>query len=395
MDHVKHSARKHAILSASGASRWMNCTPSARIEEKIRETRSIHADEGTLAHEFANFELEKYFGRITEKEYNRETKKLRKHELYSDEMEGEVAKYVDYVIESFNVANQQKGGATIQIEEQLDFSHIVEQGYGTGDSVIIADGVLEIPDLKYGKGVKVNAEKNSQLMLYGLGALRIFELAYEIQTVRLTIFQPRIDHVDSWDISVEDLYAWAENEVKPKSQLAYEGEGELQVGEWCKFCKAKAMCRAMSEHNLELAKHEFRDPHRLSEEELTDIYSRIDLLVDWANSIGKFMLDEAIAGKNWPGLKIVEGRSNRKWVDELKVSAKLQELGFKKTDYTKETLKGITDIERLVGKADFAPNLNPLVVKPQGAPTLVDESDKRPAMGIEQAKKDFAEEIEE
>lgn len=390
MAEVKHSARKHALLSASGASRWLNCTPSARIEEKIKETRSVHADEGTLAHEFANFELEKHFGRITEKEYSRETKKLRKHELYSDEMGGEVAKYVDYVIETFNVANTQKGGATIQIEEQLDFSHIVEQGFGTGDSVVIADGVMEISDLKYGKGVKVFAKENPQLMLYGLGALRIFELAYEIETVRLTIFQPRLDHVDSWEISVADLYAWAENEVQPKSKLAYEGEGELKVGDWCKFCKAKAMCRATAEHNLELAKHEFRDPHRLSDEELIDIYSRIDLLVDWANSIGKYMLDEAVSGKDWPGFKVVEGRSNRKWADELKVIAKLEELGYKKPDFTKETLKGITDIERLLGKADFAPNLNSLVIKPQGAPTLVSESDKRPAMGIEQAKKDFS-----
>lgn len=393
---VKHSDRKHAILSASGASRWMNCTPSARIEERIKESRSIHADEGTLAHEFANIELEKHFERITQKEYNREIKKLRKHTLYYDGMEDEVAKYTEYVIEAFNVANQSSsGGATIQIEEKLDFSHIVEQGFGTGDSVIIADGVMEISDLKFGKGVKVFAEKNSQLMLYGLGALRIFDLAYDIQTVRLTIFQPRLDNVDSWDISVEDLHKWAEEEVKPKSELAYEGEGELKVGDWCKFCKAKAMCRAMAEHNLELAKHEFRDPHRLSEEEFLEIYSRIDMLVDWANSIGEFMLSEAISGKNWPGFKVVEGRANRKWSNEDQVIETLMNLGYSGPEYLKTSLKGIPEIEKLVGKTDFAPNLSSLVIKPQGAPTLVPESDKRPAMGIEQAKRDFGEPIED
>lgn len=391
---MKHSDRKHAILSASGASRWMNCTPSARIEERIKESRSIHADEGTLAHEFANIELEKHFERITQKEYNREIKKLRKHSLYYDGMEDEVAKYTEYVIEAFNVANNSTaGGATIQIEEKLDFSHIVEQGFGTGDSVIIADRIMEIPDLKFGKGVKVFAEENAQLKLYGLGALRIFDLSYDIQTVRLTIFQPRLDHVDSWDISVEDLHKWAEEEVKPKSKLAYEGEGELKVGDWCKFCKAKAMCRAMADHNLALAKHEFRDPHRLSEGEIVDIYSRIDMLVDWANSIGKFMLDEAVAGKDWEGYKVVEGRSNRKWSDEGEVIETLTNLGYSNSDYSKSTLKGIPEIEKLVGKADFTPKLSGYVVKPQGAPTLVPESDKRPAMGIEQAKRDFAEEL--
>lgn len=396
MEVVKHSNRKHAILSASGASRWMNCTPSARIEERIKESRSIHADEGTLAHEFANFELEKYFDRITEKEYNREIKKLRKNPLYYDGMEDEVAKYTEYVIEVFNVANQNTpGGATIQIEEKLDFSHIVEQGFGTGDSIVIADGIMEITDLKFGIGVKVFAEENPQLKLYGLGALRIFDLAYDIHTVRLTIFQPRLDHVDSWDIPIEDLQKWAEEEVKPKSQLAYEGEGELKVGDWCKFCKAKAMCRAMADHNLALAKHEFRDPHRLSEEEFLEIYSQIDLLVDWASSIGKFMLSEAIDGKEWSGFKVVEGRSNRKWSDEDQVIEILKGLGYSDSQISKSTLKGIADIEKLVGKNDFAPKLSDKVIKPQGAPTLVPESDKRPAMGIEQAKRDFGEPIED
>lgn len=393
MAEVKHAARKHALLSASGASRWMNCTPSARIEEKIKEKTSVYAEEGTLAHEFANLELLKIFQKITEKEYNTEIKKLRKNTLYTSEMEPEVDKYVTIVLEAFSALNT-KNDATIQIEERLDFSHVVEMGFGTGDAVIIADSVIEIIDLKYGKGVKVSAQENAQLKLYGLGAVRLFELLYELKTIRLTIVQPRLDHVDTWEISVEDLIKWAEDEVKPKALLAYQGDGDLKVGDWCKFCKAKAMCRAMSEHNLELAKHEFRDPHKLSDEEMLEIYSRIDLLVDWANSIGRHMLDEAVDGKKWEGLKVVEGRSVRKWLDEDKVIGELKKLKFRKQDYTKEALKGLGDIERLVGKENFSTKFNSLIVKPQGAPTLVPEADKRPAMGLEQAKMDFAEEPE-
>src|SRR5690606_27222207 len=192
---VNHSARKHALLSASGASRWMNCTPSARLEEKFEDKRSVYADEGTLAHEFGDIEIRHNIGLISDKVYNTEIAKLRKHELYSPEMETEVAKYVQIVLETYQAAKTKNPDAVILVEQRLDFSHLVEQGFGTGDIVIIADGVMEVIDLKYGKGIRVDADNNPQLKLYGSGALRAYELLYDIHTVRLTIVQPRLDHV--------------------------------------------------------------------------------------------------------------------------------------------------------------------------------------------------------
>lgn len=385
---VNHSARKHALLSASSASRWLNCTPSARLEEKFEDKRSVHADEGTLAHEFGDIEIRHKLGLISDKVYNAEIAKLRKHELYSTEMEPEVAKYVQIVMETYKAAKTKNPNAVILVEQRLDFSHLVEQGFGTGDSVIIADGVLDVIDLKYGKGVRVDADENPQLKLYGSGALREYELLYDIHTVRLTIVQPRLDHVSIWETSVDDLIAWGENEVKPKAMKAYAGEGEQTPGEWCKFCKAKAVCRGLANENMKLAAFEFQDPHFLSDKEIIEIYGQLSLFQDWANSVSSYMLDEAIKGKQWPGYKLVEGRSNRKWLDESKVVEVLKE-NYSEDEYMVSKLAGISAIEKLVGKSKFGPLLNEFIVKPPGAPTLVPESDKRPAMGAEQAKLDF------
>ena len=385
---VNHSARKHALLSASGASRWLNCTPSARLEEKFEDKTSVFAEEGTLAHEFSDIELRYKLGLISKKVYSTEIAKLRKHELYSVEMEPEVAKYVEIVMEAYNAAKQKNPDAVILVEQRLDFSHLVEQGFGTGDCVIIADGVLDVIDLKYGKGVKVDAEENPQLKLYGSGALREYELLYDIHTVRLTIVQPRLDHVSSWEISVDDLVAWGENVVKPKALKAYAGEGEQNPGEWCKFCKAKAVCRGLANENMKLAAFEFQDPHILSDKEILEIYGQLPIFQDWVNAVSSYMLDEAIKGKQWPGYKLVEGRSNRKWLDENKVIEILKK-DYREDEYMVSKLAGISTIEKLVGKANFGPKFNEFIVKPPGAPTLVPESDKRPAMGTEQAKLDF------
>lgn len=385
---TNHSNRKHALLSASGSSRWMNCTPSARLEENFKDERSVYADEGTLAHEFGDVDLRHRLGLISKAVYSKEIAKLRKHELYSSEMEPEVEKYVGIVLEAFNAAKQKNEDAVILIEQRLDFSHLVENGFGTGDAVIIADGVLEVIDLKYGKGVRVDADDNPQLKLYGSGALREYELLYDIRTVRLTIVQPRLDHVSVFDVSVEDLKSWGEKEVRPKAQKAYKGEGEQTPGEWCKFCKAKSICRALAQENMKLAAYEFQDPHLLSDKEVLEIYGQLEVFYDWAKSLSSYVLDEALKGKAWPGYKIVEGRSNRKWLDETKVAEVLRK-DYGEDEFMISKLAGITAIEKLVGKAKFGPLLNEFIVKPPGAPTLVPESDKRPAMGIEQAKMDF------
>lgn len=391
MAKIDHTSRAHALLSASGASRWLNCTPSARLEEKFKESaQSIYAEEGTLAHEFGQVELQFKNNLISSKIHGIEIKKLRTHKLHSIEMEPEVAKYVDYVLEVFNVVKQTCPGAILLIEERLDFSHLVEGGFGTGDICIIADGVLHVIDLKYGKGIQVDATENAQLMLYGCGALRNFEMLYDIHTIELVIVQPRLDHISVYRLSTDALNEWAESIVKPQAALAYSGAGEQIAGDWCKFCKVKAMCKALANKNTELARHDFADPHLLTEAELIAIYGQIGMLVDWAGSVGGYILDTALKGKVWPGYKVVEGKSNRKWVDEEAIMVKLFDAGFKTDEVLNKKLKGIGDIEKLIGKAKFPSLVGDLVAKPQGAPTLVPDADARPALGsIEQAKNDF------
>lgn len=391
MAEVDHSSRAHALLSASGASRWLNCTPSARLEEKYQESKqSVYAEEGTLAHEFGQLNIQFAVGHITAKTHGTEIKRLRKHKLYSTEMEPEVQKYVDYVIETYNVVKQTCPDAILLIEERLDYSHLVEGGFGTGDICIIADGVLYVIDLKYGKGVQVDADENSQLKLYGCGALRKFEMLYDIHTIQLVIVQPRLDHISEYQLSADALNAWGEEIVKPKAALAYKGEGNQIAGSWCKFCKVKAMCKALANQNTQLAKHDFADPNLLSDEELIAIYDQIPMLVDWANAVGEHILATALKGKQWPGHKVVEGKSNRKWLDEEKVKNNLFDIGYTETEYLNIKLKGIGDIEKLVGKKTFPELFGAYVIKPQGAPTLVPIADKRPALGsVEQAKNDF------
>lgn len=389
---MEHSSRKHALLSASGSSRWLNCTPSARLEDKYNEsnpsTTSVYAEEGTLAHEFGDISLRFKLGQIEEKIYKKEIAKLRKHKLYSEEMEPEVDKYINICMELYQDAIKRTPDAVAMVEERLDFSHLVEQGFGTGDFNMVADGILDVADLKYGKGVKVDAEKNSQLMLYGSGALRQFEMLYDIHTVRLHIIQPRLDHYSVWEIKAEDLIKWGEKEVKPKASKAYLGEGIQQAGNWCKWCKVKGMCATLAAKNVKLAQHEFKDPHLLTDDQIAQVFGQIPMLVDWANAVGDHMLNEALKGKSWKGYKIVEGRSLRKFTNPDEVMKKLQE-DYDEEKYTKTSLLGIGAIEKLVGKKDFNSKLGSFVIKPPGKPTLVPMSDKRPAMGIEQAKEDF------
>lgn len=390
---MEHSKRKHALLSASGASRWINCIPSPRLEEQFEdEQTSIYAAEGTLAHEFAELELKRALGQIlpilelNQTAYNQSLKTLRANSLYTSDMESEVEKYTSYVLEQFNAASP---GAVLLIEEEVDLTYFIEDGFGTNDAIIITDGTMEVIDLKYGKGIRVEAKDNSQLMLYGLGALRAYELMYDIHTVRMTIVQPRLDHIDSTEIKAEDLNLWGENTVKPKAKLAYNGEGLQKTGPWCQWCKAKAKCATLAADSLRMAKHEFKSPHLLTDNQLLDVYKKIPQLTDWASAVNKHILAEAVGGKKWRGYKLVEGKSNRKWLDEIKVKAQLIKLKFIPDQFMISKLAGIVAIEKLIGKSKFPEALGGLVVKPQGAPTMALESDKRPAMGIEQAKEDF------
>lgn len=393
-----HSERKHAFLSASHAARWLACPPSARLEEKFKETcgfqeSSVYAEEGTLAHEFAELSLRMASGRISKVDYESALEALRGHELYSEEIEEQIEKYSTYVMEAFEHAKTVVPDPVLFIEEKLDFSHIVEEGFGTGDSGIIVDGTMEVIDLKYGKGVKVEACENPQLKLYALGALHNYEMLYDIHTVRLTIVQPRIDNIVSWDISVKDLYKWAFEVVKPIAEKAYVGKGIQKAGEHCKFCSVKAMCNTLAQRNVALAKHEFKDPQLLTEKQLIDIYKQIPMLVDWANSVGEFLFNKALAGEKVEGYKLVEAPSRRRWTNEEDVQAKLKEEGYTEEQFNIVKLKGISDIEKLVGKKNFPALMEGFVVKPQGNPILVPETDKRPEYkSLEQAKQDFGNE---
>lgn len=382
MDHIK---RKHALLSPSGASRWINCTPSPRLEEQFEdEQSSIYAAEGTLAHEFAELEMKR--NKISIITHSQKLKTLRANTLYTPDMELEVEKYTNYVLEQFNATSC---GAVLLIEEVVDLTYFIEDGFGMNDAIIIADGIMEVIDLKYGKGIRIEAKDNSQLMLYGLGALRAYELMYDIHTIRMTIVQPRLDHIDSAIIPAKKLNLWGEKTVKPKAKIAFNGDGVQKAGPWCQWCKVKAKCKALAADSMEMAKHDFKSPHLLTDNQILGVYEKIPQLTDWVSAVNKHILAEAIGGKKWRGYKLVEGRSNRKWIDESKVISQLKKLKYSVDQFMVSKLAGIIAIEKLIGKAKFPEALGDLVVKPQGAPTIAPESDKRPAMGIEQAKTDF------
>jgi hypothetical protein len=381
---------EHAILSASGAYRWMNCTPSARLELNfVEEGSNVYAAEGTLAHAFGEAALRYKFLGLSTRSYNQLVKALKENKLYSPEMDGEVQKYVDIVSEEFAFSKKTTKDAIIMIEEKLDLTKYIQDGFGTADTMIIADKVLKVTDLKYGKGLKVNPENNPQLMLYGLGALEKVEIFYDIDTVELMIVQPRLDHFDKWSINVEDLKAWAEKELRPKALSAYAGEGLQQAGYWCQFCKAAPKCATLAAVNLKIIGDQFDEVHLLKDSQLIEIYKKTDQITKWLNSIGSHMLSEAIKGKEWKGLKLVEGRSNRKWIDEVQVQKTLEGFGYTADQIMQIKLQGITAIEKLTGKKQFGEILSDLVIKPAGAPTLVDNNDPRPIYKIGTAENDF------
>lgn len=393
MSSLEHAGRAHALLSASGSERWINCPPSARMEEKLgfSET-SIYAAEGTLAHEFAETKLrlstlvEKSDGNAR-KQYDSRLTELRSSDLYTDEMEGQVEKYTDYVLEEWSVAKNKKNTPLLKIEEKVYLTEYIEDGFGTCDSIIICDGVMQIIDLKYGKGVKVSSTDNTQLKLYALGALRAYSLLFDIHSIKMTIVQPRLDHISSYEISSSDLVDWGLNVVKPVAKKAYEGSGDPKAGKWCRWCKVKARCKALCEHNTSIAKFEFKDPKLLDDKEILEVYNKINSLVFWANSVAEEMLDKALKGKKWDGYKVVEGRANRKWASETKAIDKLKTCGFSDSQILSNKIKPITQIEKVVGKSEFL-SLG-LTIKPQGKPVIVVDTDKRPAIGIQQAKQDF------
>lgn len=379
---------KHAVLSASSSHRWLNCPPSVRLEESFEKTTSVFAEEGTLAHEIGEIKLRKELGQIKQKEYVDKLSECVNSDLYSKDMTDYVDIYVDTCLEKFNEAKAGTADAIAIIEQKLDFSKWVPDGFGTGDFVVIADGTMEICDLKYGKGVAVSAIDNPQMRLYALGAITEFEFLYDIKKVKMTIIQPRLDSISTDEITVDELLTWANEYVKPRAELAIKGEGKFCAGDHCKFCRAKAVCKARADKNLELAKYEFSEPNTLSNLEIADILNKVDELTNWATDVKEYALLKAIDGEEFEGYKVVEGRSNRVITDKEFVAETLEDTGFKKEEIFKpQELVSLTNLEKLVGKKKLNSLIGSVIDKPPGKPTLAPITDKRQVFNT--AKEDF------
>lgn len=384
----------HARLSASGAKKWINCPGSIQLEENFEDKPSQFAEEGTNAHALGEAKI-----RLATKEYNR-TKyhnAIRNLEITED-MEDYAESYKNYVIERYNSALQKTPDAILMLEQRLDFSKYVPDGFGTGDAVIIAEGKLEIIDLKYGKGVEVSAVDNPQLRLYALGAYEAFDMLYGFDTVEMTIYQPRLDNISSENVSVAKLLEWGES-VKKAAQLANDDSViKCVAGKHCDtgFCKARPVCRAYAEERQKMAVYDFKPPAMLTVAEIADIIEQSASLEKWAKLVCDYALEQAYKhGVEYPGYKVVEGRSNRKYSKpDSEVAKILTDNGYQESDILVHKLKGITDIEKLLGKKTFAEVLGSYVVKPPGKPTLVCSEDKRPAINSAmQAQEDFKNDI--
>lgn len=374
--------RPHALLTASGSKRWLSCTPSARLEATFAEKETTAAAEGTAAHALAEYKVKRalrYFCKRPVSEFEDEVM-----DMATDD-------YAAFILEA--MAELRKAGAdpTVMIETRLDFSDWVPDGFGTGDCIIIGGDTLHIVDLKYGAGVLVEAEGNTQMMLYALGALQQFGCLYDVKKVLMTIFQPRRENISTAELSVEMLMEWADNFVRPKAKQAFAGEGEYLPGEWCMFCRAADKCRARAEANLKVAREEFGLPPLLTDEEVEALLPQLPDLVKWANDLQAYALDAAVNhGKQWNGFKVVEGRSIRKYADEDAVASAAEAYGYK--DIYQKKLINLGDLEKLMGKKKFQEVLGAYIVKPPGKPTLVPVSDKRPALTITNVKEEFMEE---
>ena len=371
----------HARFSPSAADRRIHCPPSLLLDEQFEEGESVYAAEGTAGHAMAEHLIRKYLGQQTIRPTS---------EFYTDELLAAVDEYVSFVTGEIEDSRRCCASPILLVEQRVDVSTYVEGCFGTADMVIITDKVVHIIDLKLGKGVEVHAEENPQLMIYGLGVLHMAEALYDIETVRLTIFQPRLNNSSTWDVSPDYLKKWGEEVLRPAGAKALIGAGEFAAGTWCRFCKARNQCRARAEHFLEMAKLEFRQPALLTDEEVSEVIARADELSKWAADVYAYAQDQAIAhGKRWPGYKVVEGRSARRYTSEEDVARAAAAAGY--TDIYKKSLLGVTEMERLMGKERFSVILGKLVYKPQGKLTLVPDSDRREAVSFDTAKDDFQE----
>ena len=371
----------HARYSPSAGKRHLECPPSLLLEEQFPDEESAFAAEGTAGHAMAEYLINKYLKKRTKRPVS---------DYYSDELLEAVDEYVEYDISQIEQARQECPDPFIGVELKVSLADRIPDCFGTADMVVVDSRKIHIIDLKLGKGVMVDAERNVQLMIYGLGVLDMLGFLYEIDTVELTIVQPRLDHFSTWEISAEELLAWGKDVLEPGAAKALAGEGEFKAGDHCRFCKARFTCRARAEEYLKLAQMEFKQPDLMSDEEIAEVLSKADALKKWAEEVYAYAQNEAVVNhKAWPGYKLVLGKSNRRYTDEDDVAEAAAKAGY--TDIFKKSLIGITEMERLMGKKKFNEILGKLVYKPEGKVTLVPDSDKREAVKTATAEADFKE----
>lgn len=370
----------HARFSPSAAERYIRCPPSLILGEEVgpEDTGSDYTREGTDAHSLCEY--------LVKRELNLPVEEP-KLSYYSKEMQECAEGYRDMVLELYEGLQKTCSDPFISIEQRVSIEEYAEGAFGTTDALLIGKGDLIIVDFKYGKGVEVSAEDNAQLKCYALGAYLAFGALYDISTITLVIYQPRINNYSRWNLTAESLLSWAEHTLKPAADMALHGEGDYASGPWCRFCKAKTVCRKRAEENLALARYDFARPDTLEDDEVNVILSKLDDLISWAGDVKDYALQRALSGYGWDDWKVVEGKSNRKYADEEEVARVLLDAGY---DPYQRKLVPLTDMEKEMGKKKFQEVLGAYIIKPEGKPVLVRMDDKRPPFNS--AKNDFMEE---
>lgn len=372
---------KHALLSASGANRWLECTPSAKFELEFPKQSSSYADEGTAAHELCELTARYWLGETAEMTYENELEILSKGKYYNGEMQDCANDYGKFINEKLKAAQENCPDAFVELEKKLDFSEWVPEGFGTGDCIIVADDVLEIIDFKYGKGVRVDAENNPQMRLYALGALKRYSMLYDIERIRMTIIQPRISSEPSTsEMTFAELINWAETYVKPRAKLAISGEGEFNPNEdTCKFCRAREQCGARADKFLSLF-DTFSDINIITPNEAGEILERAAGMKSWLADLENLVTRALFEGTEFDNWKLVEGRSVRKFTDEIQVAEAMKKAGYEEAVLYKRELISLSAMEKAFGKKDVTEILKDFIIKPPGNPTLAPMNDKRPAV---------------
>ena len=373
----------HARFSPSASDRLIHCPPSLLLGEEVgpEDTSSDYTREGTEAHSLGEFLLRTALGEQMEDPRPG-------FRYYNEEMKECAEGYRDAVLEIFHTVQRDCPDAIISIEQRVSLEEYVEDSFGTTDALIIGNGEMFVIDYKHGRGVEVSAEENAQLKCYATGAYTAFSPLYDIRKITLVIYQPRISNYSQWSLTPEALLYWAENVLKPAADMALHGEGDFACGSWCRFCKAKAVCRKRAEENLSLARYDFARPSTLEDDEINIILGRVDNLIAWANDVKEYALERAMSGYAWDEWKVVEGRSIRKYSDEEAVAQAVKAAGYDPYQYK---LLPLTEMQKMLGKKQFEELLGPWIIKPEGKPTLVSRADKRPE--INTAMTDFKEEM--